>query len=681
MLKNVKISAKLTIVGTLIIAVPLVAFAVIALNQASARINQVMDELLLTRAQDIAGAIDNIYEGQMRLALSVANNPVIVAAVAARSEGIGTKAALEELQSAAADQLAPFRYVAELGGAYESVALIDENGSVFASSKPQAIGIDVSDREYFKKVIGGHANVGAPVVSTLTGKPITPVVVPVRAHGKVAGAFALMLKIDFLEAIVAKEKVGTTGYLAVVDGTGLAIAHPKVDLVMKLNIATVDGMKSISKDMIEGKAGVSPYVFQGVRKIGGFAPVRTPGWSVILNVPLAEHLAAVNALRLLLTFMTIVALVVAILIYLLFARAITRPLSRGVEFAQIVASGDFSTTLDIDRGDEVGLLAQALNTMSAKLSDLVGTVQNSARDLAESSEQISGSAQKLAEGAQNQSSSLEATSASMEELSASVSEVAENAQSQAAAAKQGVDSMTQALGTIETVSKSLDEISQLARKSVESAVAGATAVQSVVHGIHAIVTSSEKIGGIVTVISDIADQTNLLALNAAIEAARAGEHGRGFAVVADEVGKLADRSATSTKEIDQLIQEGIKNVTAGVETSRSSEKAMEQIRVASERVNEMITTVSQSMTTQIGAIKELARTLDSVSEMSQSISASVVEQTTNAKDVSDAIEGVNEITQSSASAAEQMSSATDQLSKMAQNLKALMEQFRISAKS
>jgi len=682
MLKNTKLGFKLVLVGALLIAIPLAFVAVISVTKATAGLTSIENEQLGRSARLLAGTINGVLMQEMNTAkIAAMDNTVITATMAneaAKASG-SQGSAVQGLVSEVTHDMKDIKDAKGLGENFEVIMAVGTDGIIFAASDPSYVGVDVSSRPYIIAALAGTANAGDAVLSKVTNQPVVPIASPiVSGDGKIIGAYILVLKATFVSDLVANEKIGKTGYAYVIDNTGLFVAHPDPANVLKVNVTTLVGMEEITKKMLSGQSGIENYVFKGVAKSAGFAPVQATGWSVALSLPDSEFLDAAHQVRNIILILSAISLLIANLIFFLFSRTITVALGKGVAFAELVAGGDFTQQLRIQQRDEVGRLAEALNGMAIRLRGMVATMQESASQVAASSEEITSSAQQLAEGAQTQASSLEETSASIVELSASVEQVAGHAQSQAAAVEQGSRSMEQVRATIEEVSKSMKEMAGLAGQSVENALQGAKAVQEVVDGIGLIAGSSEKIGGIVTVISDIADQTNLLALNASIEAARAGEHGRGFAVVADEVSKLADRSSSSTKEIEALIKESVKNVTHGVNMARGSQEVMEKIRAASQTVRTMIGGLTDSMAQQVNAVKEMTAALGNVTEMSQSISAATEEQTTTARQVSMAVESVSDVTQSAASAAEQMSAATEQLASLAQELQRMVSQFKIT---
>ncbi|MGO9309488.1 MAG: methyl-accepting chemotaxis protein [Spirochaetia bacterium] len=373
-----------------------------------------------------------------------------------------------------------------------------------------------------------------------------------------------------------------------------------------------------------------------------------------------------------------VILVLALATWLISRFLLRRPLAL-VDFAvERIAHGDLSATVHFKSSDELGSLADGINEMIAQLRGMVGQIRGTAESLAGSSTQISESARQLASSAQSQAATLEETSASVEELTSSVEQVATHAQNQAASVEQSSHSMNEMRTSAEDVSRTLKDVSVSSQESVRMAHSGVDAVNASVLAIQSIAEKSEQIGSIVTVISDIADQTNLLSLNASIEAARAGEHGRGFAVVAQEVSKLAERSGSSTREIRKLISDTEQNVTKGVRVAQGALEAMNAIIVGAQNTNQAIETLSGRIQAQIQSISTVAAATESITEMSHSISAATEEQTTNARQVATAMENVNELTQQAADAADQMSHGTIELTNLAQQLKALVKQFAVA---
>ncbi|MDP9902785.1 methyl-accepting chemotaxis protein [Variovorax ginsengisoli] len=295
------------------------------------------------------------------------------------------------------------------------------------------------------------------------------------------------------------------------------------------------------------------------------------------------------------------AALVAIGLAMLISRSITRPLARAVVVAETVASGDLLTRIDSDATDETGQLLRALKAMQESLTDVVGKVRSGTDTIATASSQIAAGNQDLSSRTEQQASSLEQTAASMEELTSTVKQNADNAR----------------------------QANQLAVSASDVAVKGGAVVGQVVTTMASIETSSRKIVDIISVIDSIAFQTNILALNAAVEAARAGEQGRGFAVVASEVRNLAQRSAAAAKEIKDLIDDSVGNVSAGTRLVEQAGQTMEEIVGSVQRVTDImgeITAASQEQTTGIEQINQAITQMDQVTQQN----AALVEEAASA---------------------------------------------------
>ena len=344
-----------------------------------------------------------------------------------------------------------------------------------------------------------------------------------------------------------------------------------------------------------------------------------------------------------------IATVLSVGIALLLRRAICPPLERAAEAAQRVADGDLTVRVKATSNDEVGDLSRNFNHMVDNIAEIIGLVAETAADVASASTQIAATSEQMSVGMQDQSNQVTQISAAVEEMSASVIEVArksaeaaDNAEQSGRAASEGGLVVDQTIGEINAIREAVDASS----KSVAE-----------------LGKRGEQIGAIIEVINDIADQTNLLALNAAIEAARAGEHGRGFAVVADEVRKLADRTTQATEEIGQSI--------SAIQTETTS--AVERMDAGSRQVESGVgkaTEAGRSLTQIVSNAREVA-------SMIQSIAAATEQQSATSEEVARNIEGIAAVTEQSRDGSARAAEAAHVLAERAERLKDLVSKFRV----
>ncbi len=384
------------------------------------------------------------------------------------------------------------------------------------------------------------------------------------------------------------------------------------------------------------------------------------------------------------------------------------------EVAQAVAEGDL--TRQVAPRSEKDLLGRAFAGMIGNLRVLVGQVKGSAEDLAESSGQLGSTAsqtgtavqqvtvtiQSVAAGAGQQAEAAQDTHRSVAELVQAISQVSSGAHQQAKTVEGASATTGRMVSEVEQVASNADRVARASQESREVAVRGSEMVRESVAGmmrlketvdrsaaqIESLGAASEQIGVVVDTIDDIAEQTNLLALNAAIEAARAGEHGRGFAVVADEVRKLAERSSRETRQIAELVRNVQASARLAVEAMRAGAREAEAGTELAGRAGEALGQIVESAEQTVGQVKEIASgaqgmALSSreVSQAMESVAAMIEEARTGAEQMEALAKSVTGAVESIAATAEENSAATEEMSASAQEMGAQVEEVVASAES
>lgn len=394
-------------------------------------------------------------------------------------------------------------------------------------------------------------------------------------------------------------------------------------------------------------------VIHGVKHFAAFDPIKNQQGQIIgallVAVPESNYFAGFNKIMVIIGVLALVLITGVTIFILSFVKRIMDPLVNMVSTANQLADGDLTLSVNADRRDEIGQLLEAIKNMVEKWRHVVHEVKSASDNIASAGHQLSASAEQMSHGSCEQATRAAQVATATEEMSQTVVDIARNAGNIAASS---AETLKLARDGETIVHRSVNEVKEIAQTVDESA-----------SFVRSLGERSKHIGEIVNVINDIADQTNLLALNAAIEAARAGEQGRGFAVVADEVRKLAERTAQATSEISDMIK-AIKDEVF---------RAVDSMENASRKVSAGVELSSQAG----GALEVIVKQADDLQVMVQQIASATEEMSATAEEVSKDIEQIALVSKESSSSSEQTSQAALELSNLSTHLQKAVGEFRL----
>jgi len=511
---------------------------------------------------------------------------------------------------------------------------------------------------------------------TSKGTPTVGIFAVVKSDsGEPRGVLGLNIDLPVVTDLIDDIKIGETGYIMMLDSDGVIIADPKhpEQNFQKLSEAGLGELST--QPLTAGK--LQEVELDGTTKIAQSYTSEQTGYQYITLVDKAQVMANVRHMRIALGIAFLVALVLMFGATWRIANLIVTPLRRIEQAAGQVAEGNLrGIQVTLDSQDELGRLASSFQTMVDDLRKLLHEIKDSADELSNSSGQMSEGVEQVAQ--------------TITHVAEQVGDISESANQQSETMVSAVDHIREMTDHVAGIAETSDTISQRSTQAGEAAQAGVAGIDGAVDAMEQIRLtvdesaqavaelneSSQHIGEAIGVIQGIAEQTNLLALNAAIEAARAGEHGRGFAVVADEVRKLAEQSASAAEEIagtlsniQQVTQKAVTSMQAGTDRVK---RGSEVINGAGEKFKEIVGHIEAVDK----LVKEAARTASEVADGSMTMLQGAEDVEESTKKITGNIGNISAATEEQSASMEEISASSHNLAAMAEKLQQEAAHFK-----